>query len=76
MESGISTVPKFSSDRLEPNYSEAGPPDFFVLYGDDSQYTFYCHIKLLVRVSTFFEKAYGDDVMVSASPFILQPRSC
>lgn len=76
MESGTSTVLNFSSDRLEPNYSESGPTDFFILYGDNSQYAFDCHIKLLVRVSTFFEKEYGGDVMVNAFPLILQPRSC
>jgi hypothetical protein len=70
MESGIST---FSSNLLEPNFSEAGPPDFFVLYGDNRQYAFDCRIKLLVRMSTFFEKAYGDDAMVNAFPLVLQP---
>jgi hypothetical protein len=69
-----SGIPIFSSNLLEPNFSEAGPPDFFVLYGDNSQYAFDCHIKLLVRVSTFFQKEYGDDLKVSAFPLILQPR--
>lgn len=45
-------------------YTDAGPSNFSVYYGDNGQHEFKAHIDTLVQASKFFAWEFGIDLMV------------